>query len=116
MEIQYICAVTLAVRDMTQSVEFYRKLGLELAYGGKDSDFTSFRAGRDFINLCLTAEPVRSRWGRVILRATDVDSLHGELRAKGFTPQAPRDGAWGERYFHLKDPDGHELSFAQLLS
>ena len=23
---------------------------------------------------------------------------------------------WGEWYFHLQDPDGHELSFAQLLS
>jgi hypothetical protein len=25
---------------------------------------------------------------------------------------APRDAKWGERFFHLTDPDGHELSFA----
>ncbi len=38
----------------------------------------------------------------------------GEL--KGFTPEAPpRDAAWGERYFHLTDPDGHALSFARPL-
>jgi uncharacterized glyoxalase superfamily protein PhnB len=30
-------------------------------------------------------------------------------------PEPPRDGSWGERYFHIKDPDGHELSFAELL-
>jgi uncharacterized glyoxalase superfamily protein PhnB len=27
----------------------------------------------------------------------------------------PRDAEWGERFFHLTDPDGHELSFAWPL-
>jgi uncharacterized glyoxalase superfamily protein PhnB len=27
----------------------------------------------------------------------------------------PRDAEWGERFFHLSDPDGHELSFARPL-
>jgi uncharacterized glyoxalase superfamily protein PhnB len=27
----------------------------------------------------------------------------------------PRDAEWGERFFHLVDPDGHELSFARPL-
>jgi uncharacterized glyoxalase superfamily protein PhnB len=27
----------------------------------------------------------------------------------------PRNAEWGERYFHLTDTDGHELSFAQPL-
>jgi hypothetical protein len=31
---------------------------------------------------------------------------------KGFHPDSPRDASWGERYFHMLDPDGHELSFA----
>ena len=25
----------------------------------------------------------------------------------------PRDAPWGERYFHMRDPDGHELSSAR---
>jgi uncharacterized glyoxalase superfamily protein PhnB len=25
----------------------------------------------------------------------------------------PMNATWGERFFHLKDPDGYELSFAQ---
>jgi uncharacterized glyoxalase superfamily protein PhnB len=34
----------------------------------------------------------------------------------GFEPEAPpADATWGERYFHLRDPDGHELSFAKVL-
>ncbi|MHC4164482.1 MAG: VOC family protein, partial [Planctomycetota bacterium] len=28
---------------------------------------------------------------------------------------APADAEWGERYFHITDPDGHELSFARPL-
>ena len=37
------------------------------------------------------------------------------LRA-GLEPSPlPRDAEWGERYFHLTDPDGHELSFARPL-
>jgi len=27
----------------------------------------------------------------------------------------PADAEWGERYFHLTDPDGHEISFARPL-
>jgi uncharacterized glyoxalase superfamily protein PhnB len=31
-------------------------------------------------------------------------------------PQSPpHDATWGERYFHVSDPDGHELSFATPL-
>ena len=56
-----------------------------------------------------------SWWGRVIFRVDQVDALHAALAAQGMTPELPRDGAWGERYFHIKDPDGHELSFAELL-
>jgi len=28
----------------------------------------------------------------------------------------PADAPWGERYFHILDPDGHELSFARRLT
>jgi hypothetical protein len=38
------------------------------------------------------------------------------LKEKEFNPDRPRDAEWGERYFHLHDPDGHELSFAQPVA
>jgi uncharacterized glyoxalase superfamily protein PhnB len=44
-----------------------------------------------------------------------VDALYRTAVAQGLTPTPPQDGAWGERYFHLMDPNGHELSFAQVL-
>jgi len=115
MKIQHISAVTLAVLDMAQSVDFYRKLGLDIEYGGEDATFTSFRAGEGVINLIRTGSEAGGWWGRVILRVEDVDSLYSKLKESGLEPESPRDGEWGERFFHLKDPDGHELSFAQLL-
>ena len=27
----------------------------------------------------------------------------------------PTDAAWGERYFHIRDPDGYWLSFAEPI-
>ena len=46
----------------------------------------------------------------------DVDAVHALSVARGYAPEfEPRDAEWGERYFHLCDPDGHELSFAKRL-
>lgn len=54
--------------------------------------------------------------GRVILYVSDVDALYDHALRLGLSPQAPpRDGVWADRYFHLTDPDGHELSFARRL-
>jgi uncharacterized glyoxalase superfamily protein PhnB len=47
---------------------------------------------------------------------SDVCSLYASVIAAGYGPgTAPRDAEWGERFFHLADPDGHELSFAWPL-
>ena len=49
-------------------------------------------------------------------RIEDVDALYAHARAQGLEPTTlPRDAEWGERFFHLTDPDGHELSFAKPL-
>jgi catechol 2,3-dioxygenase-like lactoylglutathione lyase family enzyme len=70
--------------------------------------------------LNLIARPAdrpRSWWGRVIFHLSDVDAFHARAVAAGLEPDtAPADAPWGERFFHLTDPDGHELSFARPLS
>jgi uncharacterized glyoxalase superfamily protein PhnB len=49
-----------------------------------------------------------SWWGRVIFYHSDVDALHASVVAGGYIPDtAPHDAEWGERFFHLTDPDGH---------
>lgn len=115
--IQNISAVTLATHDMARAVRFYRLLGFAVLYGGETASFTSFRAGPSFLN--LIAQPAQTQWswwGRLIFYESDVDALHARLVAAGHPPDTePRDAEWGERFFHLTDPDGHELSFAWPL-
>ncbi|HZK92039.1 MAG TPA: VOC family protein [Stellaceae bacterium] len=107
-----LSAITLATRDMGAAVRFYRAAGFEMLYGGETAGFTSFRAGNGFLN--LIAQPARiGWWGRAIFYESDVDGLYARLVAAGFRPQsAPRDAEWGERFFQITDPDGHEISFA----
>lgn len=116
--ISSISAVTLATHDMRRAVEFYRLAGFELLYGGEDASFTSFRAGQGYLNLIAAPAARQWRWwGRVIFYESDVDALYRRLVAAGCRPQAaPRDAEWGERFFHIADPDGHELSFAWPLA
>lgn len=116
--IERLSAVTLATHDMGRAVRFYRMLGFAMLYGGENAEFTSFRAGTgNFLNLIAVPEDRQwSWWGRIIFYESDVDDLYRRVVAAGYRPQAaPRDASWGERYFHLTDPDGHELSFAWPL-
>jgi catechol 2,3-dioxygenase-like lactoylglutathione lyase family enzyme len=77
--------------------------------------FTSFGAGAGYLNLILSPTHQPAWWGRVIFRVDHADAMYHTLLDQGLQPEPPRDGSWGERYFHLSDPDGHELSFAELL-
>lgn len=118
MRIESINAVTLACRSMRRSVAFYRGLGFVVRYGGEEASFTSFVVGPNHLNLQLVAASGPApAWGRVIVYVTDVDAMYERARALGHVPlAAPRDAPWGERFFHLRDPDGHELSFARPLA
>src|SRR5262245_49594844 len=115
--IEAISAVTLGTHDMRRAVGFYRSLGFDILYGGEEASFTSFRAGTGYLNLIAQPEEKQwSWWGRVIFYVANVDSVYERARAAGWRPStAPRDAEWGERYFHLTDLDGHELSFARPL-
>ncbi len=52
----------------------------------------------------------------MIFHVDSPDAIHDTAIAAGHAPEfAPSDAPWGERYFHIRDPDGHELSFARRL-
>lgn len=115
--IEKVSAITLEVADTQRSVRFYQGvLGLELLCGGPQSGFSSLRVPESsfpIINL-QQGEPAAG-WGRIIFHVSDVDAFWNVLKRNGFNPNGPQDAAWGERYFHFHDPDGHELSFAQPI-
>jgi catechol 2,3-dioxygenase-like lactoylglutathione lyase family enzyme len=116
--VESISAVTLLIVNMVEAVAFYQALGFHLLYGGPEAPFTSFRVGAGYLNLQLATvgAPRRAVWGRVAFWVDDVDAMYRRALAAGFDPEtSPADAAWGERYFHIHDRDGHELSFARPL-
>lgn len=115
VQFERISAVTLLTADMARAVHFYETLGFPMRYGGPDADFTSFHVGQGYLNL-MPGDTPRRRWGRVILYVSDVDAMYRRALSAGLRPaEEPADAPWGERFFHLQDPDGNELSFARPL-
>ena len=115
--LQSISAITLATHDMARAVAFYEALGFVPKSGGPDADFTCFHAGASYLNLMqMPAERTWTWWGRAIFYVDDVDAQYARAVSAGLEPIfPPRNASWGERYFHITDPDGHELSFARPL-
>lgn len=118
-----ISAITFVVSDMAVSVAFYETAGMTIAYGGPDRPFTTMRLGgathpnaANFVNLMLADADAVDRtgfWGRVVLHVDSPDEQWRIFADAGYESlTAPADAPWGERYFHIRDPDGHELSFA----
>ncbi|SIO68576.1 Uncharacterized conserved protein PhnB, glyoxalase superfamily [Burkholderia sp. GAS332] len=114
--IESLSAITLATCDMPRAVLFYEALGFPIKFGGSQEAFTSFAFGGSYLNLIVDTRAPVNWWGRVIIYVSDVDALYRKALAAGLKPSLqPSDASWGERYFHITDPDGHELSFARPL-
>jgi catechol 2,3-dioxygenase-like lactoylglutathione lyase family enzyme len=146
MKVYRISAVTLKVKNMEESCSLYSKIpGFRLTYGGNPSDhFTTFEIGKGsmttmYLNLELIEEEendgsdlykksniekvkVNEDFGRVIFHTENVDGLYSHMREDEYISKsivfenAPTNAPWGERFFHIREPNGYELSFAQPLS
>jgi catechol 2,3-dioxygenase-like lactoylglutathione lyase family enzyme len=144
MKVYQISAVTLKVKDMEKSCTLYSKIpGFSLTYGGKPSDrFTTFEIGKGsktttYLNLevievnegssDLYKKPNLGKtrysedFGRIIFHTENVDTLylymkHDEYISKSVVfENEPTNAPWGERFFHIREPNGYQLSFAQPL-
>lgn len=117
LHIEALSAVTLRTADMARAIRFYLAMGFGLRYEHPAASFASFQLGQGFLNLTTEGEAPHRWWGRVILHVNDVDAFYRRALSLGLHPHdVPRDAPWGERFFHITDPDGHELSFARPLS
>ena len=112
--IEKISAITFRVLNMKASVQFYQNvLGTELLYGGEQASFSSLRPNdSESAILNLEQGDTVSRRGTLIFHVTDVDAFWTHLKERGFNPEIPRDASWGERYFHLLDPDARTVVYS----
>ncbi len=117
--------LNIVVRDMRASIEFYRRLGVDIADPGPENP-SPFHAGSeaasglsvdldtvDFAQVWNTGWAGRSDVaGRVVVgfgvaTRDAVDDNYRELTAAGHTGlQAPFDAFWGARYAVVEDPNG----------
>jgi catechol 2,3-dioxygenase-like lactoylglutathione lyase family enzyme len=130
-EVYRISAVTLLIKNMKTSCSFYSQIpGFKLVYGGSSNDtFTTFEIGehipKDYLNLEIygttTNNYARKHFGRIIFHTEDVDKLYLYMKSNSNVSNIisfedePRDASWGERYFHIREPDGYQLSFAMPI-
>ena len=124
MKVSKISAVTLLVSNMKRSVDFYSKIpDFKIVYGGSEAQFTSFlidNTVKSYLNLKLN-KTHSTDFGRIIFYTDDVDELFAYMQDDkiiselGKFESKPEDAVWGERFFHVLDPDGYKLSFATPL-
>jgi len=121
---------------MKRSCNFYSQIpGFRLVYGGSPIDtFTTYQIGKDnpsmYLNLELNVVAIinsnpnehdKKHFGRIIFHTEDVDELYSYLRSNASISNTitfenePSDAPWGERYFHIREPDGYQLSFAKPM-
>jgi catechol 2,3-dioxygenase-like lactoylglutathione lyase family enzyme len=143
MTVYRISAITLKVKNMEKSCLLYSKIpGFRLTYGGEPSDsFTTFEIGKGsnaaYLNLELIDDDDGSSdfyngstlgktketedFGRIIFHVENVDELYSYMKHNEYISKLvifenePANAPWGERFFHIREPNGYQLSFAQPL-
>lgn len=119
-----ITNLVLWVQENKLSEKFYKKLGFDLKHsdddhsvvslGGFALDLVSMRDEEPFTRDSMSGDKGRGVY--IYIRVDDVDAKHRELLALGLTPATtPKDWAWGNREFILKDPDGYKLCLWQPI-
>lgn len=137
MKVYKISAITLRIKEMERSCRFYSQIpGFRLVYGGSTNDnFSTYEIGKSnsskiYLNLELIPQTSdqnddttksRKYFGRIIFHTYDVDKLYYYFKNnKAISTDiifetVPDNAPWGERYFHIREPDGYQLSFAKPL-
>lgn len=60
-------------------------------------------------------------FGRIIFHTDNVDKLYSYMQYDEYVSKSiifenqPTNAPWGERFFHIREPNGYQLSFAQPL-
>ena len=117
-------SVSLSVKDLAASREFYEKLGFQPVGGDPDQNWQILRNGNVTIGLfhgmfegnILTFNPGWDSQARPVDDFTDVRELQRQLKAQGLemTAEADESGS-GPASFVVVDPDGNAILVDQHL-
>ena len=121
-----ISGLTLYVKDLDITSDFYEKLGFRA--GKRDEHSLTYYLNWFWIEFVLIApakgtifekEAFASPKGSgayIAVSVDDVDEYYQKLISEGIKPSSePRDWDWGRREFVLRDPDGYKLVFFKKI-
>src|SRR6476659_6522730 len=110
----------LAVKDLAVSAAYFvDKLGFDRDFTAPGWEFLSFGIFKVMLGECSDAMWARetgdhSYFAHALVE--NVDEVFAELRSNGAElTSAPADKPWGLREFGVVTPDGHRITFGQLI-
>ena len=114
--IKRIWDVTLTVKDLNRSIEFYGKvLGLQGKYVLKD--YAGFDCCGVEIGLKTWGEHEKPRKGEPCINflVDDIEEAYEILKKNNVKIiKGPEDTPWGGRIIVFEDPDGNHLQFTEI--
>jgi len=117
-------SVSLSVKDLKTSKEFYEKLGFSTFGGNIDHNYLIMKNGSTLIGLfygmfegnILTFNPGWDENAKELDSYKDIRDLEKELKSKGLEFVSETDGSTkGPANFILTDPDGNTIFFDQHI-
>lgn len=115
-------SISLKVKDIKKSVEFYEKLGFTYKAGNIDQNWIVLKNGSTVIGLfqgyiegnTLTFNPGWDQQAQNLPEFTDVREIQKKLKAKDVKLDREADEKTsGPEYIILKDPDGNPILIDQ---
>ena len=110
----------LAVKDLNIEAAYYiDKLGFDRGFTAPGWEFLSFGIFKVMLGECsdeMTAEETgnHSWFGHALVQ--NVDEVYGEFIDRGAQILSPiSDKPWGIREFSVVTPDGHRITFGQVI-
>ncbi len=115
-------SVSLAVKDLAASKDFYEKLGFTAFHGDADQGWLILKNGEHVIGLfqgmfernILTFNPGWDQAAEPVDPFTDIRDIQRQLKTVGVPfEQEADEGSTGPASFIVVDPDGNQIFFDQ---
>ena len=115
-------SISLAVKDIQDSREFYEKLGFEIFTGDISQNWLILKKEECVVGLfqgmfeknIMTFNPGWDNNAQPLDSFTDVRELQRQLKSKGLVPESEADeNSKGPASFMVTDPDGNPILFDQ---
>lgn len=115
-------SVSLKVKDLQKSIEFYEKLGFTYKGGNADQNWIVLKNGTSVIGLFqgiieenyLTFNPGWDNNAQNLEDFTDIRDIQKTLKAANIAPEREaNEENEGPEYMFLRDPDGNKILIDQ---